>query len=452
MKFIRIFLAIYLHFLLANQIMAQARDTSMILNKDNLHLKYIGKSIDTIIRGSKKLSQPDSIGKIDTEIVLIEKVLKDISISNSSFPKSAQLDSIYFKNSFFISRTTFHSNLYLSFDTFLNHCDFLHNITIGNVYCDSSSFNNKIKYYDDTLAGDVNFLGTSFFDEAYFTHCNFGAYSYFNNSHFIKSCDFSSSKFKNELSFTGVILSQLTELKFTNSLLPDTLDFSDIEKIYNDINFLDAALVKDKLIFIKVYQSDISKFRLDYTHFKLLLVDGNKELSPDQATTIYEALLKNFKDRGQDESYENLDIEFNDYKGRNSNWFNYIVSFISHRWDCYGYEKWRIFIWTILIPFCYSIMTFFLLDKLTIKHNEVYKIDGIPSDFKSTKLSLSDSKEFRKRLRYSLIYTSAIFFLISVKPDKIKFNRIGLFVYVLIVYLSGLVCLGFLANLILQKS
>ena len=89
----------------------------------------------------------------------------------------------------------------------------------------------------------------------------------------------------------------------------------------------------------------------------------------------------------------------------------------------------------------------FLLDKLNgrNKTDGVYHIDKIQADKKGkTFLSL-----FR-RLWYSLMYTSVIFFLLTLKPENLNFKK-GLVAYILVVYSIGLLCLGYMANFVLQK-
>lgn len=60
-----------------------------------------------------------------------------------------------------------------------------------------------------------------------------------------------------------------------------------------------------------LYRSDISKFLFDYRYFQLIFTDTlhKEHLSRDEKISIYEAALKNFKDRGQLESYRLLDFE-----------------------------------------------------------------------------------------------------------------------------------------------
>lgn len=151
------------------------------------------------------------------------------------------------------------------------------------------------------------------------------------------------------------------------------------------------------------------------------------------ATPFMSKSLKKFKDRGQTQSYEELDIECHDYQGR----------WIEKFWWNYGYNKEKVFCWTwrFLVVFTLSLITF-LCKKLNLNYlnQKVYNIPTIPivSDF-----------HWRSRLWYSLVYTITIFFSLSLKPDKIQYKA-GI-IYLFFVHICGIVCLAYMANFVLQR-
>jgi hypothetical protein len=162
-------------------------------------------------------------------------------------------------------------------------------------------------------------------------------------------------------------------------------------------------------------------------------------LSVDQITSIYQQVLKNFEANGQKESYETLDIGYQDFK---NGWFT-----IPHIWNCYGYHKEWIFYWSFGFILLFTFITSWLLDWLNGRHKvePVYHLSNIPVVLKhKTRLW------FFRRLWYSLMYTSTIFFLLTIKVDKLNFKK-GLVVYILIVYAVGVLCLAYMANFVLQK-
>jgi hypothetical protein len=198
---------------------------------------------------------------------------------------------------------------------------------------------------------------------------------------------------------------------------------------------------------IFLYRTDISKFRLDYFHFRLLLPDSTlsptyqtrrEKISKDEKDAIYESLLNNFKLSGQDESYKRLDIEYQAFQWDQS--WAWWLKWVPLVWWNYGYDKEYIFIWITGLLLIFTFINFYLLDYL---NNFIYKIEEIPDD--TSKASL------RERIWYSAIYTANIFFRLTLETGNIKFRKVFPTIYFLFIYVMGILCLGYLANFILQK-
>jgi uncharacterized protein YjbI with pentapeptide repeats len=301
-------------------------------------------------------------------------------------------------------------------------------------------FQNKAIFNQDTFWNKANFSGSIFFDRVNFSFAVFQ-----------KQADFSNIIFRKQADFSNLILSDSARFIFNNTLLPDTINFSNINNIQNEIDLsvirfrdtsrydsLSDTYKNSKWHFINLYKSDISKFHLDYYHFRLLLLDENCNLlSIDETKSVYEILLKNFKDRGQMDSYESLDIEYHDYLYRNWKLLRW--------WNLYGYRKQWVFIWIGIFLFFFSVITMLFIDKLNRKDNGVYFVPTIPENIK-----IDSIKNAFRRFWYSFMYTSTVFFLFSLKIENINFKKGGI-IYVIIVYTIGLLCLGYLANFVLQK-
>lgn len=58
---------------------------------------------------------------------------------------------------------------------------------------------------------------------------------------------------------------------------------------------------------------------------------------------------------------------------------------------------------------------------------------------------------FIARLWFSFIYTCTIFFPLFLKIDKIKYRHKLMVFYIFLVYTAGLVCVGYMANFVVQK-
>ena len=211
---------------------------------------------------------------------------------------------------------------------------------------------------------------------------------------------------------------------------------------------------KGRWHYISLYNSDVTKFHLDYFHFRLLLLDGNHHILPDdEAKALYSSLLKNFKDRGQDDSYRMLDIEYQDFKWDHNKYFFWFGWFL-HNWNYYGHRPELPLLYTVCFIILFTIITFLCLPFL---HNNVYRIDVITNQTLTGREESSQVDEllsyqhFGKRAWYSFIYTSLIFFPLSLKVDKIKVDKKLGTLYLMLMYISGLVCVAYVANFILQK-
>ena len=301
------------------------------------------------------------------------------------------------------------------------------------------------------------FFASQFHKEAIFKADTFENKTFFWFIYFDSTVDFSKTKFYNTVSFDSIFTKPTTTFLFKNAILPDTICFVDILNISNEIdltaaNFNDSSRIElstknykeNRRHIVYFANSDLSKFHIDYTHFKLLLTDPfkQKKHTSDEAKVIYEGLLKNFKDHGQYDSYELLDIEYHDYL--NGTW-----KFLRW-WNCYGYHKEWVFYWIAIFLIFFTLFTFNGIDRLT---RTVYSIENIPdlAPIVTYKKSVNKYRLYRRRLWYSFTYTATIFFLLSLKVEKIKFKNKRGVLYLMLIYLAGILCLAYMANYIIQK-
>ena len=75
------------------------------------------------------------------------------------------------------------------------------------------------------------------------------------------------------------------------------------------------------------------------------------------------------------------------------------------------------------------------------RHGDIYEWRGVLN--------------FLRRLWYSVAYSSAVFLLLSIKVENLKLLSNWKFVlgtvFVIFMHMSSLICLGYVANFILQK-
>ena len=408
-----------------------------------------------------------------------------IDFSVAHFYSIVMLGDVFFDSTSYFNSASFDSVSVFDFDEFHSASDFAHACFHSVCYFNLSQFHSACDFSWAQFDSISGFNSTHFHSTSNFSHAEFHSVCNFNHAKFDKESNFSYTHFRHKLVLTHLYLTGNTVFDFSYAVLPDTIDISNNPGIFLGIpatidftlaDSLDGKLSSTKIIFlqkaanivknyfypfdtigeyrkhcINLYNTDVSKIKIDYDHFKFYAAEIDKndtdKLSPEVTKSIYEGMLKNFKDRGQTDSYEKLDIEYKRLKaGLKPHDFS-----LQDWWWRYGYEKERVFKHAILFILLFSIINFFFLHLLNDKRDGVYHIDHIPL-FNAYKFGFSHRRftAFFRRFWYSLIYTSVIFFLLTLKIEKVKFSKLGS-IWVMFVYTVGLICMGFIANLILQK-
>ena len=349
----------------------------------------------------------------------------ETSIGFSEFMRGSSFNGCKFKSKATFLGSKFDSALDFATVDFNKEADFNFCEFEQNVNFEKTKFNKAVVFEGSVFGSTANFLGASFHDVS-----------------------FSWSKFKNKAIFVAIEVPDTSNIDFTETKLPDTLDFSFVEKLHTNIDFTfcDFDVTTSQPRLIQFYKTDISKFKLDYTHFKLLIPDSilnpidhiKRPTVIDEIESVYEALLNNFKIHGQTESYKLLDIEYQRYEWSNS-WAGFMPC-LPYYWNRFGYRKEFVFVWTLCMLFIFTIINFWLLDYL---NQQVYLIGEIPW--------ADGIKNNRRRWWYSFIYTSTIFFRLTLKTENIKFQRIAGSIYIFLIYTLGVVCLAYMAALVLGK-
>jgi uncharacterized protein YjbI with pentapeptide repeats len=332
------------------------------------------------------------------------------------------------------------------------------------------TFRNKADFRKTTFKQITDFTNSIFADTADFTNADFETEASFDSVTFSKTCHFVLARINDEIDFTNATFGRIGffyglqfdaqmkgGLTFTNAILPDTIDFSDnpflLRQIeFTDANFNDSISInegekKARLHYIYLDRTDISKIRIDYTHFRLCLTsphDVHKKLSNEEIATCYEGLLRSFKEHNQTDSYNALDIEYKNWQSKNNFW-----TWINGLWWQYGYEKGRVLLWTIGFLIFFSLINVCLYDALL----DTYEIESLRS---AKKIYVFSQNPFIKGLqayKFSFIYTTLIFSKLGIDFNKIqvKVNNWLALSLIAIEYLIGLLCTGCLINWVVSK-
>jgi hypothetical protein len=472
---------------------------------------------------------------------------KITSFSSVKFLKIADFKQALFKNSADFSKAIFAGKANFNGASFKYYVFFVNAGFKSPANFDSTKFEKQVSFRDSKFSDSVFFLNSKFEGLAFFKRDTFQKAVYFQGDTVQKDLSFSGSEFKNGINFYGSTLqrnvdlyaaeiqkilvfsnsstSDSTKFYFDYTKLPDLINFANVSNIHRDIDFTAANFSRSKLYgaterrwhYINLFDSDISKIKIDYEHFRLCFFSGtsgidnediamgniikdnndytievnNKKisrsdprlfglllkidafrdyliqvfptakltdtvvrdyveyclsrggfpqaLSRDEVLSTYEKVLKNFELNGQMESYEALDIEYRDFE--HGGWFN-----INHIWNRYGYNKEWIFYWSAGFLLLFTLITsFFIVDfNQKIKNNGVYYLENITLDHPGEKFFIL------KRFIHSFVYTASVFFLLGLKIENLNFRRSGV-IYILLVYSTGILCLGYIANFVLAK-
>jgi hypothetical protein len=421
-------------FILSSSINAQEQKNIILGNVVDTAVKFEFDTIRVL-----EISPAELSGRIFKEIFSFYNVVVEptLDLSFSRFYKGLNLESTDFckKVSFYFSEfrepvvllenkfndTTILSALTFDKDLHLSNCKFCK--PVGFEYAD--------------FKGIADFTRNQFKDSVNFVRAKVEHNLYFNDTKFSNYINLSNLRFRNN-----------SNIYFANTVLPDTIDFSFNDSLLQSVDFTIAnfATKKNTKHLISLFKSNIEKIHIDYNHFRLYFPDTlfddirNKRVyfSNDDKQTIYERMLKNFKDNGQNESYKLLDIEFKRYKWKNS-WASFLPC-LPYYWNHFGYDKQLVFAWTLYFMVLFTLVNFFIMPYL---NDKVYKVSIIPP--------LYEMENKLYRLWYSFVYTSIIFFKLTLKIEGVNFRNILGSMYILLMYLSGIICLAYIASFILNR-
>jgi hypothetical protein len=371
---------------------------------------YISKLVFLIVPDEESIDFSHSRFKIDADF-RVAHFQKWSDFSNVKFEKDASFQFSKFKEGVTFSDATFQSKAEFSYSYFLKNSHFL-----------KDTFRKRAEFMAASFKGSVDFSQSIFF----------------------KKADFSFVKFDSTTSFSW-------------ATFLDTIDFIGTEINCKRIDFTQChtdtieGIHEPTLRFINLLRTDVSKIKLDYLHFRLFFLLNT---TYEEKANVYNGLLKNFRDDGFTDSYEIMDKEFKlltyNHKIENSNilgkiYFSCLKNIDRYWWD-YGYSKGMVFKWIIIFILIFTLITYFVYPRL----REVYLINNIPCEGQLEILYKNHS--FLKKSYSAFLYTIILFFSLNVKLEKVKWWQPKRYVgYIFLVYLIGLVCLGYAISFVLQK-
>jgi len=225
------------------------------------------------------------------------------------------------------------------------------------------------------------------------------------------------------------------------ALLFDTLIIAGCYKIMAPLYL---AIPDSSDVYISIVNSDLKNINFDYQKNVHLLVDIGSTANEDLISHTYISLLEKFKSEGKLKSYENLDVEYKQWKYKRKGVFGYIANAIDRYWWYYGYRKGYIIFWTIAFMIFFTVMNFILWNKFT----EVYEAHGKYNESYFEKLNYRNI--LLKKLLLVFLTTSFVFLSFHIELSRLNFRKSLMLIYFFVQYILGLVCLFFILNAVLK--
>lgn len=328
-----------------------------------------------------------------------------------------------------ISNTNFNDLAYFLRANFADQAHFI-----------GTNFNGEAMFEGAEFVKDVHFIADTFKVRAAFLNCRFKGFTEFQQCSFKGKTSFTDSRFYDDVSFKEAAF--WGPINFTNAIFYKSLDFSNIQNITNRI---DLTVIKTELTpntkvkrGINLTNTDISKFKLDYSLFYLIF---DTTATFEYRSNVYQSLLNNFKNDGYTESYELLDKEYKTflYNHKQEKFFLWLDKY----WWGFGYSKYFIFYWILGFIATFTFINLFFYPYL---NKEVYKVGNVKTFY-----LFRTPKKILSVFYYSLVYTAVLFFSLSVKLENLKYKYWIAVIYIFLIYISGIVCIAYLANFVITK-
>lgn len=271
-----------------------------------------------------------------------------------------------------------------------------------------SPYVDSLEFYFDTIP-DLEFMGGKCIKGISLTHCKIG------------------------------------KVKFISTSLSGALNLSNLE--IDDKGMIDlttlTSLNKDRKIKLNLCNTSIDKIMI--ANYENFILDFDTITNFDTKCAVYTGLMQNFRRQGHEKSYELVDIEYQNFKYlNNKNWYGFFSNYFQKYWWNYGYSKWYIIYWILFLLTFFTIVN---LSKYNDLNNKTYSIENFNPIIEGSII-----QKIFLRFYYSFIYTAMVFFSINLKLDKLHFENRKKLIWFFTIYITGLICLAYLANFILKTS
>lgn len=424
-----------------------------------------------------KLTDTIIIAKVDTfrrpltinnrllnhRLVLSGKVFeKGVSFYSSRFKKEVYLNECSFQGRVDFSKAVFDSTLIL-WNAMFNDVGVFSNAVFHNAQFYEVQFNNEVQFSETKFCGQTYFVSIRFLKEVYFDNVSFFKLTRFDSSEFKQRLHFWNSIFTDTITLSNAKLMSGVDFQSSKfglflgmSHVESTgkIDFNDVSMpVYTDLSSLRTSKIID---FNYIHNTSLlSKYRInvyDVDFEKIMLTSQfslyfDERLNLDVKNSIYKQFLDNIHNKGYKDIYKSFDIEYKEFLNKNYNSFiERVFYFFDKTWWNFGYDRGRVFLWTLVFVFLFSIVVNFWL-KLFL--SEIYTAGKLSKRYKQNRRINNSIIRFFCDYWVAVIYTIFVFFNLRLDFERLSFERFFASTFILFVYVIGLICTAFIVNLII---
>lgn len=245
---------------------------------------------------------------------------------------------------------------------------------------------------------------------------------------YIKADFISASRFYNSQIIFNTC--QFGSESYLGDLLVDKVSFSNCNKIDFPLNI--GFGEENKHSELRIVNTDVSNLRINWTDSVKLVFDSLD--NEDLINNTYENLLSKYKAEGKNNSYRILEIQ---KLKREQNAFFY---FLSDIWWNHGYDKNRVYYWTL----------FFLVIFCTLNYIWWQRMQAVYSLFEIDIAPYSRPTYVFRKILSSFLYSTFLFFAISIKLDKLSLKNARFLMFFLFQYFLGLFTLLFILKAVFK--
>lgn len=243
--------------------------------------------------------------------------------------------------------------------------------------------------------------------------------------------------------------------------LPDTLVIQGIKSegktgFVDFTGFMNGNQKECKLI---IGIDDVLRVKFNYSNYKLLFYDlsdpyydinhkvRNEQYDDAFKQTLYTSIIDHQQKFGFFDGLEKVTKEYKSFNyKRDRNPWGFFSDWLDKHWWDYGYNKGLIFRNTLILFMAFYLLNLFWYRNLSRK---VYAIEEfVVNDRSPDKNSL---RAIGRYALYTLFYTGYIFFGLKLDYDLLKLRHLGYASYIVLQFVTGIICLAYLANYIISR-